>query len=606
MRGRSRVGESGRRRHSAVRKTTAVLFATAADESGGPAACLPLGDMPLLSRLIRQLIQLGVDEVTVVTRPEWEPICTPAAAAESLVPVRVHVCADLADDLRAVARVAAAATDRLLLASGDTAAHREALAGLLRDPRVSTAALSARAASEGSWAAPLRVARGRIVSAGSAFHQVRAANAVSLGVLLVDPADAAVLAAAASELARLSTPPYPLDWLAQSGAREAGARSDDVAALLLVGLVRANVRVGTVDRRTLFLTRPTSVASAAAAAAAMSDIDEDRVLLDSAVKASDGFFTTFFVSPYSRYLARWAARRGWTPNQVTTLSMLVGVLAAAAFATGSRLGLIAGAVLLQVAFTFDCVDGQIARYTRTFSALGAWLDSVFDRGKEYLVYAGLALGSVRGFHDDVWLLAALALSLQTVRHTVDFSYAAGQHRNITIVARPSLAVAVDAVVAVDGDVPADVPPGVPADVPADPARRAPVLLGVGAGVGGVGSAARPAEAATSAATVRAATVRAGAAKLGSSGPGTARMSVAPGSVSAVGRRAIRLSRALEGRGWMRYGKKILVLPIGERFALISITAAAASPRTTFVALLGWGSVAAVYSITGKTLRSVAR
>jgi len=286
--------------------------------------------------------------------------------------------------------------------------------------------------------------------------------------------------------------------------------------------------------------------------------------------------------------------------------MLVGVLAAAAFATGSRLGLIAGAVLLQVAFTFDCVDGQIARYTRTFSALGAWLDSVFDRGKEYLVYAGLALGSVRGFHDDVWLLAALALSLQTVRHTVDFSYAAGQHRNITIVARPSLAVAVDAVVAVDGDVPADVPPGVPADVPADPARRAPVLLGVGAGVGGVGSAARPAEAATSAATMRAATVRAGAAKLGSSGPGTARMSVAPGSVSAVGRRAIRLSRALEGRGWMRYGKKILVLPIGERFALISITAAAASPRTTFVALLGWGSVAAVYSITGKTLRSVAR
>lgn len=579
--------------------------------------------MPLLSRLIRQLIQLGVDEVTVVTRPEWEPICTPAAAAESLVPVRVHVCADLADDLRAVARVAAAATDRLLLASGDTAAHREALAGLLRDPRVSTAALSARAASEGSWAAPLRVARGRIVSAGSAFHQVRAANAVSLGVLLVDPADAAVLAAAASELARLSTPPYPLDWLAQSGVMEAGASSDDVAALLLVGLVRANVRVGTVDRRTLFLTRPTSVASAAAAAAAMSDIDEDRVLLDSAVKASDGFFTTFFVSPYSRYLARWAARRGWTPNQVTTLSMLVGVLAAAAFATGSRLGLIAGAVLLQVAFTFDCVDGQIARYTRTFSALGAWLDSVFDRGKEYLVYAGLALGSVRGFHDDVWLLAALALSLQTVRHTVDFSYAAGQHRNITIVARPSLAVAVDAVVAVDGDAPAEVPAdvpagvpaivpaGVPADVPADPARRAPVLLGVGAGVGGVGSAARPAEAATSAATVRAATVRAttvraGAAKLGSSGPGTARMSVAPGSVSAVGRRAIRLSRALEGRGWMRYGKKILVLPIGERFALISITAAAASPRTTFVALLGWGSVAAVYSITGKTLRSVAR
>ena len=56
-------------------------------------------------------------------------------------------------------------------------------------------------------------------------------------------------------------------------------------------------------------------------------------------------------------------------------------LAAAAFATGERWGLVAGAVLLQVAFTTDCVDGQLARYTRQFSKLGAWLDSVFDRGE---------------------------------------------------------------------------------------------------------------------------------------------------------------------------------------------------------------------------------
>ena len=36
-----------------------------------------------------------------------------------------------------------------------------------------------------------------------------------------------------------------------------------------------------------------------------------------------------------------------------------------AFATGERWGLVAGAVLLQIAFTIDCVDGQLARYTRT-------------------------------------------------------------------------------------------------------------------------------------------------------------------------------------------------------------------------------------------------
>ena len=140
--------------------------------------------------------------------------------------------------------------------------------------------------------------------------------------------------------------------------------------------------------------------------------------LDTAVKSVDGFFTTFFVSPYSKYIARWAARRGITPNAVTITSAVIGVLAAVAFATGERWGQIAGAVLLQVSFTTDCVDGQLARYTHNFSKLGAWLDSTFDRAKEWAVYAGLAIGAPH----DVWVLAAVALTLQTVRHAVDFSY----------------------------------------------------------------------------------------------------------------------------------------------------------------------------------------
>jgi phosphatidylglycerophosphate synthase len=145
--------------------------------------------------------------------------------------------------------------------------------------------------------------------------------------------------------------------------------------------------------------------------------DEERARLDSAVKASDGFFTTFFVSPYSKYIARWAARRGWSPNAVTVLSAGVGLFAAAGFATGERWGMVAGALLLQAAFTLDCVDGQLARYTGRFSALGGWLDGILDRAKEYAVYAGLAIGGA-----DVWLLAGAAMTLQTARHAIDFSF----------------------------------------------------------------------------------------------------------------------------------------------------------------------------------------
>ncbi|GAA3037653.1 hypothetical protein GCM10020000_14520 [Streptomyces olivoverticillatus] len=143
-------------------------------------------------------------------------------------------------------------------------------------------------------------------------------------------------------------------------------------------------------------------------------VDEEAVRLRSAVKSRDGFFTTFCISPYSRYLARWCARRGLTPNQVTTASLLTALIAAGCAATGTRPGFVAAGVLLIASFVLDCTDGQLARYSLQYSTLGAWLDATFDRAKEYAYYAGLALGAARGGgHDDVWALALGAMVLQT-------------------------------------------------------------------------------------------------------------------------------------------------------------------------------------------------
>ncbi len=54
----------------------------------------------------------------------------------------------------------------------------------------------------------------------------------------------------------------------------------------------------------------------------------------------------------------------------------------------------------------------------------------------------------------------------------------------------------------------------------------------------------------------------------------------------------------------RWLKRMIAFPIGERFAVISLTAALWSPRTTFVALLTWGAIAFVYMHGGRVLRSV--
>ncbi|MFH8514497.1 DUF5941 domain-containing protein [Streptomyces gelaticus] len=241
--------------------------------------------------------------------------------------------------------------------------------------------------------------------------------------------------------------------------------------------------------------------------AALSDraaVDDEAVRLRSAVKAHDGFFTTFFISPYSRYIARWCARRGLTPNQVTTASLLTALIAAGSAATGTRGGYIAAGLLLLLSFVLDCTDGQLARYSLQYSTMGAWLDATFDRAKEYAYYAGLALGAARG-GDDVWALALGAMVLQACRHVIDFSFNEANH---------------DAV-----------------------ANSSPTAA---------------------------------------------------------------LSDRLDNVGWTVWLRRMIVLPIGERWAMIAVLTAVTTPRIVFYALLVGCSFAACYTTAGRLLRSLTR
>ncbi|MFI5822152.1 DUF5941 domain-containing protein [Streptomyces rishiriensis] len=239
---------------------------------------------------------------------------------------------------------------------------------------------------------------------------------------------------------------------------------------------------------------------------AVAAVDDEAVRLKSAVKARDGFFTTHFISPYSRYLARWCARRGLTPNQVTTASLITALIAAACAATGTRPGFVAAGVLLIASFVLDCTDGQLARYSLQYSTLGAWLDATFDRAKEYAYYAGLALGASRGGgSDDVWALALGAMILQTCRHVVDFSFTEANH-DATANTSPTAA----------------------------------------------------------------------------------------------------LSDKLDSVGWTVWVRRMIVLPIGERWAMIAVLTAATTPRITFYALLIGCAFAATYTTAGRVLRSLTR
>lgn len=82
--------------------------------------------------------------------------------------------------------------------------------------------------------------------------------------------------------------------------------------------------------------------------------------------------------PLQLLLARPLLRTRITPNQITLLSLLAGLGAAACIVIGSPASLICGAALLFSSAILDGVDGMIARLKKTASEAGHAIDGAAD------------------------------------------------------------------------------------------------------------------------------------------------------------------------------------------------------------------------------------
>lgn len=111
------------------------------------------------------------------------------------------------------------------------------------------------------------------------------------------------------------------------------------------------------------------------------------------------------------------ASTGLSANFWTGLGLAVSVLAAIAYTSNVFVNLdwtpwnfaaVIGGIFLLVSGFFDIVDGSVARITKRISNKGAFLDSVFDKIAEVIIFGGIALGQLA---DSFWCLVALGLSL---------------------------------------------------------------------------------------------------------------------------------------------------------------------------------------------------
>jgi archaetidylinositol phosphate synthase len=83
-----------------------------------------------------------------------------------------------------------------------------------------------------------------------------------------------------------------------------------------------------------------------------------------------------------------------TPNHITTLRLVTGIAAAAAFAQGGTLWPAIGGGIFLVSMLLDRADGELARQTRRSSAAGHRYDLVSDCASNIMAFLGIGIGAI--------------------------------------------------------------------------------------------------------------------------------------------------------------------------------------------------------------------
>jgi phosphatidylglycerophosphate synthase len=152
----------------------------------------------------------------------------------------------------------------------------------------------------------------------------------------------------------------------------------------------------------------------------------ERHLLRSLIKDTEGFMSRHFDRRISLSISRRLAGTRVTPNQMTVVSVAIGVFGAFFFLSQRPLLQTAGALCFLLHSIVDGCDGELARLRFQESRWGGLLDFWGDNLVHFAVYAAIAVGWSRAIGEPwpLWigaaaiagnLLSAAFVHLQTLR-----------------------------------------------------------------------------------------------------------------------------------------------------------------------------------------------
>ena len=136
-----------------------------------------------------------------------------------------------------------------------------------------------------------------------------------------------------------------------------------------------------------------------------------RRVLKEGTSSHDSFVTRVLSRPVSMLMTRWLLPTSLTPNAVTVVSILIGLLAVTLIYRGTYLSGLAGSILLILSTWIDGVDGEIARIKFLESSFGAKLDIYGDNIVHTLLFLAMGAGISQAQGEVRYLVLGVVASI---------------------------------------------------------------------------------------------------------------------------------------------------------------------------------------------------
>lgn len=121
-------------------------------------------------------------------------------------------------------------------------------------------------------------------------------------------------------------------------------------------------------------------------------------------------FDLYFYRPLAFLLVKAIYCTSITPNQLTVISMIFGIIGGICYSFGNHIAYITGAIFYLLYNVVDCSDGQLARLKKNGTTVGRILDGVADYVVSVALYFGIGFGYANNSSNPflMWLLTAAA------------------------------------------------------------------------------------------------------------------------------------------------------------------------------------------------------